>query len=80
MGIIIVKTRKGERSEMTKKQSKGWIQNTCLTYLIGQMLKQGYSVAQIAKCANISQEKVQNRIDEVIKKNWTDKSGLVDED
>lgn len=80
MGFIVKKTSKKGDTELTKKQSKAWLRETCLTYLIGQMMKAGYSVPQIAKCANVTEEKVQKRISNVINKNWENKSGLDEEE
>lgn len=80
MGFKVTKTSKNGDTELTKKQSKAWLRENCLTFLIGQMLKQKYSIAQIAICANISEEKVQKRINNVISKNWANKSGLEEED
>lgn len=71
MSVIIVKNGK----QMTKKQSKFWIGNNMVTYLISQMLRAGYDVSEIARVAQLPEEDIKTRINQVIEKNLKDKTG-----
>lgn len=71
MSVIIVKNGK----QMTKKQSKFWIGNNMVTYLISQMLRAGYDVPEIARVAQLPEEDIKTRINQVIEKNLKDKTG-----
>lgn len=71
MSVIIVKNGK----QMTKKQSKFWIGNNMVTYLISQMLRAGYEVSEIARVAQLPEEDIKTRINQVIEKNLKDKTG-----